>query len=127
VTAHSSWAKSMARWGWPAAVSSSGPRPAPTSLPVATNLPLRRVHRHPTRAPIEPGVTVVASRAIGPVVLAIPCRIIYRTDEADRGVLHASGHSDARGCSDCPQDPVCGDERLPKGDRAVRSSRHLTR
>jgi uncharacterized protein (UPF0548 family) len=38
----------------------------------------------PPRAPIEPGVTVVASRAIGPVVLAIPCRIIYRTDEADR-------------------------------------------
>jgi uncharacterized protein (UPF0548 family) len=38
----------------------------------------------PAGATIEPGVTVVASRALGPVILAIPCRIVYCTDERDQ-------------------------------------------
>lgn len=38
----------------------------------------------PARAGIEAGVTVVASRPVGPVILAIPCRIVYSTDEPNR-------------------------------------------
>jgi uncharacterized protein (UPF0548 family) len=38
----------------------------------------------PAGAEIEAGATVVASRSIGPITLAIPCRIIYRTDEPNR-------------------------------------------
>ncbi len=35
-------------------------------------------------ARLQPGVTVVATRLIGPMVLAIPCRIVYCTDEPNR-------------------------------------------
>jgi uncharacterized protein (UPF0548 family) len=35
----------------------------------------------PAGVAIEAGATVVASRPVGPIILAIPCRIIYRTDE----------------------------------------------
>lgn len=35
-------------------------------------------------AALEPGVTVIASRVIGPMILAIPCRIVYCTDELDQ-------------------------------------------
>ena len=38
----------------------------------------------PTNASIEPGVTIVASRSFGILTLAIPCRIVYRTEEQDR-------------------------------------------
>lgn len=38
----------------------------------------------PTMAKLEPGTTVIASRVIGPVILAIPCRIVYCTDETER-------------------------------------------
>lgn len=38
----------------------------------------------PTMAALEPGVTVIASRVIGPMILAIPCRIVYCTDEPNR-------------------------------------------
>jgi uncharacterized protein (UPF0548 family) len=38
----------------------------------------------PAGAAIEAGVTVVASRPVGIVILAIPCRIVYRTDEPNR-------------------------------------------
>jgi uncharacterized protein (UPF0548 family) len=38
----------------------------------------------PTTAAIEPGTTIVASRSLGPVILAIPCRIVYRTHEPNR-------------------------------------------
>jgi uncharacterized protein (UPF0548 family) len=47
-------------------------------------------HRHagftitPALAPIEGGQTLLASRSIGGLVLVIPCRIIYRTDEPGR-------------------------------------------
>lgn len=38
----------------------------------------------PTGAAIEAGVTVVASRPVGLAILAIPCRIVYCTDEPNR-------------------------------------------
>jgi uncharacterized protein (UPF0548 family) len=38
----------------------------------------------PAGAAIEAGVTVVASRPVGLVILAIPCRIVYRTDEPNQ-------------------------------------------
>ena len=47
-------------------------------------------HRHagftitPAMAPIEGGQTILATRSIGGLLLVIPCRIIYRTDEPIR-------------------------------------------
>lgn len=38
----------------------------------------------PTMARLEPGVTVIVSRVLGPMILAIPCRIVYCTDEPNR-------------------------------------------
>jgi uncharacterized protein (UPF0548 family) len=38
----------------------------------------------PAGAAIEAGATLVASRPVGPVILAIPCRIVYRTDEPNQ-------------------------------------------
>lgn len=38
----------------------------------------------PPDAPIEAGVTVLASRAFGPVLAVLPCRIVYGTDEPRR-------------------------------------------
>jgi uncharacterized protein (UPF0548 family) len=37
---------------------------------------------YPPDAPIDPGTVVVASAHLGPVALLIPCRVIYKTDEA---------------------------------------------
>lgn len=39
---------------------------------------------YPTDALIEPGVVVIATAQFGPVCLVIPCKVIYRTDEAER-------------------------------------------
>jgi uncharacterized protein (UPF0548 family) len=38
----------------------------------------------PLDAPIEQGVTVVASRRVGPFMILAPCRIVYATDEPSR-------------------------------------------
>jgi uncharacterized protein (UPF0548 family) len=49
-----------------------------------------RAHSHagvtitPAGAPIEEGVTVMASRRLGPLTLLAPCRVVYRTDEPYR-------------------------------------------
>lgn len=38
----------------------------------------------PANAPVTEGTTLIASRSVGPLVVAAPCRVVYGTDETAR-------------------------------------------